>query len=116
MFITDGLDIKIPGGDTAEIPFVFCTVNGDVESPYMLAEGQYAKLAVRPVKGALHVLEKIADGSGQQPDGTLTIGFTAKDTDIGKGKYIYTVSLLNDDGTAVDTWLGAAPSAVFEIL
>lgn len=116
MFITDGLDIKIPGGDTADIPFVFYTENEGIETPYILPEGQYARLAVRAVKGARPVLIKTADGSGQQPDGTLTISFSATDTEIGKGRYIYTVSLRNEDGSAVDTWLGAAPAAVFEIL
>ncbi|MCR4779627.1 MAG: hypothetical protein K5876_00885 [Ruminiclostridium sp.] len=116
MFITDGLDIKIPGGDTAEIPFIFYTENEGVEAPYMLRAGQYAELTVRPVRGAAPVLTKTAGRSSQRSDGSVTIRFTAADTDIKKAEYIYTIRLLNENGTEVDTWLGAEPSAVFEIM
>ncbi len=116
MYITDGHDIKIPGGDTAEIVFIFCTENEGEETPYMLPEGQYAELAVRPVKGAAPVLTKTAGRSAQSSDGSLTISFGRSDTDIARGRYIYTIRLKNENGTVVDTWLGAEPSAVFEIL
>ncbi len=116
MYITDGHDIKIPGGDTAAIPFVLYTEDEGGETPYLLPPGQYAELAVRPVKGAAAVLIKTADRSAQSPDGAVTITFGASETNIAKGRYIYTVSLKNTGGTAVDTWHGAEPSAFFEIL
>ena len=116
MFITDGTNIRIPRGDTAVIPFIFVTENEGEESPYIFAAGQYAELSVYPVRGADAVLRKTAPRSSQHADGTVYIGFTSADTDIGRGKYIYAVRLLKEDGASADTWLGADITAEFEIM
>mgnify|MGYP007102038962 CR=1 FL=1 len=116
MIITDGINIKVPRGDTAAVSFTFCTENEGVESPYIFAGGQYMQLAVYPVRGAEAVLTKTVSGAGQQPDGTVTVALSAEDTDIGRGKYIYTVRLLTESGNSADTWLGAEHTAEFEII
>lgn len=116
MFITDGINISIPRGDTASVPVTFFTENEGEESPYRFAAGQYAELSVSAVRGSEPVIVKTAERSAQLPDGTVFIDFTSSDTDIGRGKYIYTVRLLGGNGTQADTWLGADITAEFGII
>ena len=59
---------------------------------------------------------ELDDGAGQLSDGTVFMNFSSADTDIGRGKYLYAVRLLKEDGSAADTWLGAEKNAEFEIL
>ena len=116
MFITDGTNIRVPRGDTASVPFTFYTENEETETPYRFAAGQYAQLTVSAVKGSEAVITKTAGRAEQSSDGTVFIGLTSADTDIGRGRYIYTVRLMNSDGSRIDTWLGAETAAVFEII
>ena len=116
MFITDGTNIRIPRGDTASVPFTFFTGEDGEETPYRFAAGQDAELAGCAVKGAEPVITKTAARSSQLADGTVFLNFSSADTDIGRGKYIYTVRLLTGEGGSADTWLGAVTSAEFEII
>jgi|GEM_PF-2342040 len=116
MFITDGKNIRIPRGDTATIPFTFVTEDEGEESPYIFTSGQYAELSVYHVKGAEAVFTKTAARSAQHADGTVFISFNKAETSIRRGKYIYAVRLLKEDGTSADTWLGGDNTAEFEIM
>lgn len=112
MYKTDGCNIKIPRGDSAAIPFTFTSDSGE---PYIFYDGQYARLDVFPVRGAPPVITKTVPKSGQSESGTATVALTPEDTDIPRGEYVYTLRLLNADGTLVDTRLGSPEQALFEI-
>lgn len=116
MFITDGVNIRIPRGDTASVPFIFYKEIEGEETPYIIPEGQYAEISVSIVKGSENVLVKTAGRSVQHDNGTVVVRFSPEDTDMGRGKYVYTVRLLKEDGSRVDTWLGGETAAVFEII
>lgn len=109
---TENLNIKVPRGDSASIPFTFTDSEGE---PYIFDDGQYARLDVYPVKGAEPVITKTAPKSEQSEYGTVFFVFSPEETDIPRGEYIYTLRTFGADDTEIDTRVGFPDAAVFEI-
>lgn len=108
MFLTDGYNIKIPRGDTADISFTF--TRADSGEPYRFTSGQYAELRVFPVRGAEAVIS--ASASAQDAQGAVTFHLSETDTDIPASVYLYTLRLT---GAGTDTWLGFPEDAFFAV-
>lgn len=111
MFFTDGHNIKIPRGDSADIKFTFLREDG--ETPYIFGNNELAKLDVFPVRGAESTVVKTAGKTSQSPDGSVTISLKANDTDIPAGVYRYTLRLLNGD--KCDTVIGFPDETYFAV-
>lgn len=113
MFRTDGADIIIPRGDSALIPFAL--ESADSGETYFLEEGQTLELAVFPVRGAEPVIRKTAGAAEQTEEGSVIFSLAPEDTDIGVGRYLYTLRLFSADGTEADTLAGGVGKARFTV-
>lgn len=111
MFITDGTNIKLPQGDSAQIAFRFVSPDGG--TPYILSGGQSVKLEVRPVKGAEPIITKTV--SAQSQDGSVIFDFTPQETSAALGVYNYSVRIVGREGALSDTWLGFPQEALMAI-
>lgn len=113
MFLTDGYNIKIPRGDSADIKFTF--ISDDGEAPYILPAGKFALIEVFPVKGAAPVITKRIERSAQSSDGSVIVHFAPSDTDIPCAVWLYTVKIKSADGSVCDTMLGFNEEAYFAV-
>ncbi len=113
MYFTDGKNITVPKGDNARIAFTFTGEDG--ETPYIFAEGQYARFDVYRTIDSEPEITKTVTAAGQSADGTAVFELSPEDTDKGRHGYIYTVKLINADGSVADTVCGAPDRALFVI-
>ena len=115
MYKTDGYNIMIPKGDSANIPFTFVFEDAP-EEPFILETGQYMILSVYMDRNKPPYIVKRAGKEEQDPEtGTICVWFAPEDTDITRYRYGYTIKLYNSDGSEVDTWHGVPVRATFEI-
>ena len=112
MFFSDGYNIKIPRGDTADIPFTLLK-HGRLE-PYILSEDQSLRLDVRLRLSDDTVISKTAESAVQSQSGTVVFSFSGEDTDILRNCYEYTLALVGGDGRK-DTLIGSPEPAKFTI-
>ncbi len=111
MFFTNGHNIKLPRGDSADIKFTFFREDG--ETPYIFGTDELARLDIFPVRGAESTVVKTAGKASQSPNGSVTISFTPEDTDIPAGIYRYTLRLL--EGGKCDTVIGFPDETYFAV-
>ena len=112
MYYTDGRNITVPRGDRALIAFTLTDEDGG--TPYILAEGQYARFDVYKTADSEPEITKTVTAAEQSVDGTVVFALTPEDTDIKRHGYFYTLRLMNADGYA-DTVVGAPVRACFVI-
>ena len=109
MFYINGSDIKIPRGDSAVIKFTL-TAGGE---PYLFAAGECAVLTVSDRDTGETVIEKSTDA--QDEEGTVSFVFSASDTQTAAGTYVYTLKIVGDNGSAVDTVHGFPAKSAFTV-
>lgn len=114
MYKTDGYNIMIPRGDSANIPAQFVFEDA-IEEPFIFEVGQYAVLSVYMDRNKPPYITKRAEKSDQDEHGVVNFYFAPEDTDITRYRYSYNIRLYNADGSEIDTWHGFPERATFEI-
>lgn len=114
MYKTDGYNIMIPRGDSANIPAQFVFEDAP-EEPFIFETGQYAEMSVYMDRNKDPYIVKRAEKTDQDETGTVYFHFSPTDTDITRYRYLYKIRLYNADGSEVDTWHGFPERAAFEI-
>lgn len=102
--IDESGNITITQGDSFSIEVAPFTDDTHSEV-YTLSEGEYTVLSVRPLAGALPVIEKRADVQTEQ--GGLVYDFSPEETaQLVRSEYVYDIALYAADGTYKETFVG----------
>ena len=107
---TDGLNLTLPRGDSAEIAITPRLEGG--EEPYFLGEGESIVFTVETTDRKRAVIEKIANE--QDETGAVSFFLSPSETDLPRGGYCYTAKLIGAEGELIDTFIGGvSPAALY---
>ena len=108
---TDGLNLTLPRGDSAEIiitPYV-----GESEEPYFIGEGEQIAFTVETLNRERAVIEKVS--AEQDETGAVSFFLSPEETDLPRGSYCWTAKLIGAGGELIDTFIGGVSPAAFYV-
>lgn len=108
---TDGLNLTLPRGDSAEIAITPRLEGG--EESYFLGEGESIIFTVETTDRKRAVIEKTANE--QDETGAVSFFLSPSETDLPRGSYCYTAKLIGAEGELIDTFIGGVSPAAFYV-
>lgn len=108
---TDGLNLTLPRGDSAEIAITLYI--GESEEPYFLGEDEHIAFTVETADRMRAVIEKTANE--QDETGAVCFFLSPEETDLPRGSYCYTAKLISSEGELIDTFIGGVRPAAFYV-
>lgn len=104
MYSTDGTNITIPYGDSADLRFEI--IDDDTDAALELEQGQKLVFEVYAVNSTQLYMRITAGSDAKQNDDTYIIPVLPSHTKINRNKYRYMLRIANADETIVDTIIG----------